>query len=361
MGLPFDAVSESDAERIVRDSAAGAKRCFISTPNLNFAVACRSDPDFRYSVLRSDLSIADGMPILALARLVKAPLPERVAGSSLFERLMRGSPANPVKVFFFGGEDGVAARAAQVLASGSTGVTCVGYHSPGFGTLEDMSHPAIIEQMNASGAQFLLVAIGARKGQAWLLKNLDRLHTPVLAYLGAVINFVAGTVKRAPRWLQRLHLEWLWRIVQEPALSRRYWSDGVTLLRVLFTEALPAAVLLRMKEPSPKALGLARLVVTRLPEGQVLRLEGAWTHRNLDPLRAALASFGDDTAGTLGVDLSSTTYIDMAAVGLLQLARGAYGSQVTQASPIARRILTWGGAGYLLSARQGTNSTIPPN
>jgi N-acetylglucosaminyldiphosphoundecaprenol N-acetyl-beta-D-mannosaminyltransferase len=348
LGLPFDAVSQTEAEDIVRDAASTGRRCFISTPNLNFAMACRTDPQFRESVIRSDLSIADGMPIVGIGRLLGATLPERVSGSTLFERLMLGSPARPLKVFLFGGEEGVAARAAEVLAPGKTGVTCVGFDSPGFGTIEDMSRPAVIAKINASGAHFLMVSVGARKGQAWLLRNLGLLQVPVLAYLGAVINFVAGTVRRAPPWMQRVHLEWFWRLLQEPSLWRRYGTDGLALLRVLVRHALPAAVALRIKAPSREHLASANLIVSDHPNGTVLRLEGAWTSHNLDPLRDALIAVQLARSLALDVDLSRTTYIDTAVVGLLVLATAAQPVRVMGASPIARRVLIWTGADYLL-------------
>ena len=349
MGLPFDAVSEPQAEAIVRAAAAGGRRCFISTPNLNFAAACLDDAEFRESVIRSDLSVADGMPIVGLSRLLRAPLPERVAGSGLFERLMRNTQQPPLTVFFFGGEDGVAARAQEVLARERAGVQCVGFDAPGFGSVDDMSQPAVIDRINASGAQFLVVAIGARKGQAWLLRNLDRLQAPVLAYLGAVLNFVAGSVRRAPPWMQRVHLEWLWRVLQEPALARRYWNDGTTLLRVLLRHVLPTAWRLRMHAPSAALLAAARLEI--IDDGGAvrrLRLTGAWTGDNLQPLRDALAGCARDGTAP-AIDLSRAVYVDSAAAGVLVLASALRTAPVVAASPEVQRLLRGMGAGYLLA------------
>lgn len=346
MGLPFDAVSEAGAEGVVRAAATSGRRCFVSTPNLNFAAACLGDAEFRQSVIESDLSIADGMPIVLLARLLRAPLPERVAGSGLFERLMRGPADRPLTAYFYGGEDGVAEQAAAALAPGRCGVACVGYASPGFSSVDAMSEPAHIDPINASGAQLLVVAVGARKGQAWLLRNRDRLQTPVLAYLGAVINFVAGTVRRAPRAMQRLHLEWLWRILQEPALWRRYWNDGKALVTVLLTQALPAAARLRWQAPTSAELASATLVAVDEPGVTRLRLTGAWSAANAAPLRAALAAAVEAGRAPV-VDLSAATHLDSAVVGLLILASGVRPQPVVQASPAARRWLRWFGAEYL--------------
>ena len=181
----------------VRQSAVDKSPCFLSTPNLNFLIASQSDPDFRRSVINSHLSIADGMPLIWVARLLDIPLPARVAGSELIEMLRRRDfkPNKVINIFFFGGEDGVAEQACQVINTEKGGLACAGFHSPGFGSISDMSVPAIIETINQSNADFIIVALGARKGQAWIEKNREMLSAPVISHLGAVVNFVAGNVK----------------------------------------------------------------------------------------------------------------------------------------------------------------------
>lgn len=237
-GLPFDVIDTAGAAERLSGAMRDGRRLFLSTPNLNFLVAAQRDEAFRASVLASDLSVADGMPVVWLARLQGTPLPERVAGSSLFDLLRHGAGqavlGRPIKVYFFGGPPGVAERACAVLnaehAAGRGHMLGVGAQCPGFGPVEAMSPPEAIAAINASGADFLVVALGAQKGQAWIMHNLDSLTVPVVSHLGAVVNFVAGTVQRAPLAWQRLGLEWLWRIRQEPQLFRRYWSDGWALL-----------------------------------------------------------------------------------------------------------------------------------
>lgn len=241
-GLPFDVVDTAGAARHIAAAMRDRQRLFLSTPNLNFLVAAQRDAAFRESVLASDLSVADGMPVVWLARLQGTPLPERVAGSSVFDLLRRGTGqellGRPIKVYFFGGPPGVAEQACVVLnaeqAAGRGHMQGVGAQCPGFGPVEAMSPPEAIAAINASGADFLVVALGAQKGQAWIMHNLDRLTVPVVSHLGAVVNFVAGTVQRAPVAWQRLGLEWLWRIRQEPQLFGRYWRDGRALLGLAF-------------------------------------------------------------------------------------------------------------------------------
>jgi N-acetylglucosaminyldiphosphoundecaprenol N-acetyl-beta-D-mannosaminyltransferase len=248
-GLPFDVVSLQETVGHVCEAMRARQRLFLSTPNLNFLIAAQSDQAFRDSVIHSDLSVADGIPIVWLARLLGYPIRERVAGSSLFEVLRNGSGqallGRPISVYFFGGPPGVAERAAQVLNAEGRFMTCVGHHCPGFGGVMEMSSPEVIEAINLSGADFLVVALGARKGQAWIEQNLPVLTVPVVSHLGAVVNFVAGMVERAPVKWQHLGLEWLWRIKEEPSLFRRYWSDGLALMRLLATRILPLALIAR--------------------------------------------------------------------------------------------------------------------
>lgn len=237
-GLPFDVLDTSEAVNRVCTAIQQQERLFVSTPNLNFLVMAQEDEAFRQSVLASGLSLADGMPVVWLSRLQGTPLPERVAGSTVFEQLRAGAGQSiigrPIKVYFFGGPPGVAEKASAMLNAehGRAGghMVGVGAFCPGFGSVADMSTPEVIAAINASGADFLVVALGAKKGQAWIMHNLSQLTVPVVSHLGAVVNFVAGTVERAPLKWQRSGLEWLWRIRQEPALFKRYWSDGIAFI-----------------------------------------------------------------------------------------------------------------------------------
>lgn len=315
LGLPFDAIDMDSAVARVSSSAASGKRCFLSTPNLNFAIAAQGNPQFRASVLHSDLNIADGMPLIWVAKLLGVPLPERVAGSSLFERL-RERTATPMKVFFFGGPDGVAARACERLNEKVQGLRCVGFDAPGFGSVEDMSGADRIDAINASAADFLVVSLGAQKGQAWIERNFDRLHTPVVSHLGAVVNFVAGTVRRSPSWMGRIGLEWLWRIKEEPALWQRYASDALVFGRLLLTRVVPQAFARWFARPANREE--ARFDFTKEAESIKLTLSGAWSADDVAPLRSVLAEVAVDRR-RLVLDLQGLSYADPLLIGLLSL------------------------------------------
>lgn len=350
-GVPFDAISLHDAELRIRRAAEQRTPFFLSTPNLNFLIACQSDAAFRDSVIKSDLSTADGIPIVWLSKLLGIPIRERVAGSTLFERL-RHQSGRRMAVYFFGGPDGTAEAACRQLNAEHGGLTCGGFYSPGFGSIKDMSSDAVIEKINAGNADFLVVALGARKGQAWIILNRPRLNAPVVSHLGAVVNFVAGTVDRAPIWVQRIGFEWLWRIKEEPGLWRRYLGDGLMLLKLLVTRALPHAWFVHHHRPCEQDLQAAKCEIRDEPTGTVVLLRGAWVRANLKPLRACFAQ-AILANKDIRIDLQHTTYVDMAFLGLLLL---LYGAQTGNTRRLAceslnrplRRLFEYGGCSFLL-------------
>ncbi len=241
LGLPFDNVTLNQTCNIITNAVEQKRHCFLSTPNLNFLCATQTDSDFRDSVQNSNLSIADGFPIIVIAKFLGIPLSERVAGSTLIEKLQTHS-RKPIRVFFFGGEESAGEKAVEKINHSNQALKAVGSYYPAFGSIDDMSADDIIENINQAQADFVIVALGAKKGQAWIEKNRKKINAPVISHLGAVINFFAGSVKRAPPLFQKIGLEWVWRIYQEPKLWKRYWQDGLTLIHLFFAKVLPSGV-----------------------------------------------------------------------------------------------------------------------
>ncbi|MHB1140947.1 MAG: WecB/TagA/CpsF family glycosyltransferase [Sulfuricaulis sp.] len=352
LGLPFDAVSMPQAVERVRRAVSDRRRCFLSTPNLSFLIGCLNDRGFRDSVINSDLSVADGMPLVWMARLLGMPIRERVTGSGIFEAL-RSDSACRISVYFFGGPEGVAERACQRLNKEAAGITCAGHECPGFGSVAGMSDESVIARINASGADFLVVALGAKKGQAWIEHNRSRITVPVISHLGAVVNFVAGTVHRAPVWMQRSGLEWLWRIREEPGLFRRYFRDGLALIVLLLTRVVPYAWHLQRHKVDADQLANADAEMREEGRRSVVRLRGAWTRKNMAPLRDCLARAA--TAGKdVSLEMGEVTYVDSAVVGLFVLLHGyqtQHGRQLLLLSlqPLVRRVMGYCRAEYLLN------------
>ena len=351
-GLPFDAVDLSKTMSRLRDAKHKKSSCFLTTPNLNFLALSQDDVDFRNSVLRSDIVIADGAPIVWMAKLLGIPIQERVAGSTLFEAL-GNEWRRKMKVYFFGGPSGVAAEACAHINKKSTGLTCVGYYAPGFGTVDEMSEKTIIENINQSDADFLVVALGAKKGQAWIVNNLDKITIPLVSHLGAVVNFEAKRLKRAPVRLQKIGLEWAWRIKEEPHLWRRYWNDGWFLLKFLITKIFPYIVWnyfnrQRLKRLAPKstvALDDMGLNVNMIVAGVVM--DPVSTHVRSLLRQASLSN------KNVELNLADAEYLSFGMLGLLLLLKKQLDKQgnhlkIVKLQPTMRKLLGWSGLNYLI-------------
>jgi N-acetylglucosaminyldiphosphoundecaprenol N-acetyl-beta-D-mannosaminyltransferase len=210
----------------------------------------------------------------------------------------------------------------------------------------------LIEQINASNADFLVAALGARNGQLWLLRNHSRLQVPVRSHLGATINFQAGTVKRAPRIMRKLGLEWLWRIKEEPPLFYRYWHDGVVLLRLLATRVLPLALAMRWRKLWRWRHDFV-IVANNNDDEVTIRLSGDAIGSEA---ARAVSCFREAVAGAkpIALDLASTETIDARFLGLLlmlgkQLRDSGNTLRFLNLSPKLQREFRLAGVGYLLS------------
>lgn len=216
-----------------------------------------------------------------------------------------------------------------------------------------MSGDATIRRINASNADFLVVALGARKGQAWIQHNRARISVPVISHLGAVLNFVAGIVKRAPSWMQSSGFEWLWRIKEEPGLWRRYFSDGLAFIRLLATRVIPYAWYLRRNEPDPDELATACVETTEKGQYTIVRLRGAWAQQNIGPLRDCFSKVVL-ARKDVRLDMGGVTYVDSAFVGLVMLLRGHQEQQgrrllMVELQEPVRRVIKYSCADYLCS------------
>jgi N-acetylglucosaminyldiphosphoundecaprenol N-acetyl-beta-D-mannosaminyltransferase len=356
LGIPIDAIEMPAVLCTIDAAARNAPPFLVSTPNLNFLVNSLAVPEFRESLLLSDLCPPDGMPIVWIARLLGIPIKNRIAGSDIFEALKsRSRPEGSLKMFLFGATEPVAAEACKRLNLGASGLSCVGWLCPGFGNMDELSQDHHIEKINASGADFLMAALGAKNGQLWLLRNHSRLRIPIRAHLGAAINFQAGTVKRAPYAMRKFGLEWLWRIKEEPSLFQRYWHDGGVLLRLLLTRVLPLAITTRWQRLRAGRRRHDFVIVPVQNEARVtLRISGDATARQASK---AITFFRDAVASRqpVVVDLSRTRSVEARFFGLFlmlrkQLKISGNSLQFVGVSPRLGRQFRLNGLEYLLSS-----------
>ena len=312
LGMPLDNVTLDEAARLVEHAVETRTRLSFVTPNVNWMVRALKDETAMRQIINADLSLADGAPVVWLAKQLGMPLQERVAGADLYERLRNETreDAAPIRIFFFGGRDGAAEAASQTLVRENGRLVAAGWHNPGFGDVESMSTPEIRNKINAANADFVIVSLGAAKGQAWIEYNQAHLEAPVIAHLGAVVDFAAGTIRRAPQWVSKMGLEWVWRIFAEPALWRRYWNDGKDLV------GLTNRRLGILKKAGRQQDGARP--ITQVSSSKGLKLTGDLTLEHRPELRKALTSVAQNT-GDCKLDLTEIGAIDASALGQLRM------------------------------------------
>jgi len=248
LGIPVDNLSLQDAvDRIAAMTKDhNGKTHLVSTLNVDFLVNSLGyaftrprHPELLNVLRSSDMVTADGFPITWLSKIVGKPLKQRVTGSDLTPALATRAAEEGLSLFLLGGAEGVAAAAANCLQLANPKLKIAGTSAPfvntegpalkGFATDDQ----ALLKNINSSGADILLVGLGNPKQELWFNRNRHKLQVPVAIGVGGTFEFITGTVKRAPRWMQKSNLEWLFRITQDPSRLWRRYAAGMIKLGVL--------------------------------------------------------------------------------------------------------------------------------
>lgn len=239
-GLLIDPVDLATAGECIYDFARSGRPHQIVTVNLDFISIAERDPQFRKTINAADLAVADGMPLVWLSRLRGQPLPERVAGVDLVAESCRIAGDLGAGVFLLGAGPGVAAAAGQQLETLYPGLRVVGTYSPAVGALSCEEDDEIVRRIRKAAPDFLFVALGAPRQDLWIGERQALLQVPVAMGVGCVLDLLAGSVKRAPRWMQHAGLEWAFRLGQEPQrLWRRYLVNDLPMLGRLLWDDEP--------------------------------------------------------------------------------------------------------------------------
>lgn len=239
-GQCIHAVSETEAIGHILSRLAEGQGGWVITPNLDHLRRCRVDRVFAGYYRQASLIVADGMPLVWAAKLQGTPLPQRVAGSSLIWTLSAAAAGRVRSIFLLGGDPGTAEAAGQILTARYPELKVAGTACPAYGFEKDSEQLAQLrQQLAASQADIVYVALGSPKQEQVIALLRDALPQAWWLGVGISFSFVAGKVKRAPRWMQRLGLEWVHRLIQEPRrLARRYLVDGLPFALVLMGGAL---------------------------------------------------------------------------------------------------------------------------
>lgn len=218
LGVPVHDVTMTEALDLIGQFVSDGGTHQICTVNPEFIMAAQNDLEFRQILNRSALNLPDGIGVIWAARRLKQPIRERVAGSDLIYRLADRAARTGWKVFLLGASEGVAEQAAIKLRSIYASVAIVGTW---VGSPRSEDDDETVRRIQLSGADIVLVAYGAPKQDKWIDRNLARSGAKVGIGIGGSLDFVVGTQRRAPHWIQRLNLEWLYRLAREPWRWRR--------------------------------------------------------------------------------------------------------------------------------------------
>ncbi|MBF2084104.1 WecB/TagA/CpsF family glycosyltransferase [Thermoleptolyngbya sp. C42_A2020_037] len=208
--------------RIVHHALTSTTPEYVVTPNAHHIMMLQHDRLFREIYHHSFLSVPDGVPLLWAAHFLGTPLNGRVNGTDLFEELCAVAAQKGLRVFLLGGRPGAADRAKAVLQARHPSLDIVGTHCPPYGFERDPDELALIQSKVRAGAPHLLfVGLGAPKQEKWMYAHYKALGVPISLGIGVSFELVADMVRRAPVPMQKLGMEWLFRLLMEP---KRLWQ-----------------------------------------------------------------------------------------------------------------------------------------
>jgi N-acetylglucosaminyldiphosphoundecaprenol N-acetyl-beta-D-mannosaminyltransferase len=232
LGTPIDNLSMTETIDFIAAAIQGGHHLHHTVVNAGKIVAMQRDPQLRESVINADLINADGQGVVWASRVLGKPLKERVAGIDLMEELVRLASRNRYKVFFLGAKEAIVKSVVDHYSKLYSPDIIAGYRN---GYFKKEEEPGIARAIAESGANILFVAISSPTKENFLYQNRETLHkVNFIMGVGGSFDVVSGLVKRAPRWMQRAGLEWLYRVGQEPRrMFKRYMVGNARFIALV--------------------------------------------------------------------------------------------------------------------------------
>jgi N-acetylglucosaminyldiphosphoundecaprenol N-acetyl-beta-D-mannosaminyltransferase len=240
-GVDIDNYSFDEVVKIITHHALSKSLPkYVVTPNAQHIVTLQQDTYFQKIYHNAFLSVPDGVPLLWAAKFFNTPLSGRVNGTDLFEHLCKVSTEKSLKVFLLGGRPGAAERAVSTLMNQYPDLKIAGTYCPPYGfESSSIELEKIKSAVTEASPDILFVGLGAPKQEYWIYENYQDLNVPISIGIGVSFEFVSGMVKRAPLLMQKLGLEWLFRLICEPKrLWRRYVIGNLAFLILVLRHKL---------------------------------------------------------------------------------------------------------------------------
>jgi N-acetylglucosaminyldiphosphoundecaprenol N-acetyl-beta-D-mannosaminyltransferase len=240
MGAKFASITESEAVNAIVDAAEAGRGHWTITANLDHIRRYRKDDVAKRLIDRADLVVADGTSLIWASRVAGSPLPERVAGSTMVWSICREASEREQSIFLLGGSPGVAERASRILTEHYPALKIIGTLCPHVDfDRESRDLERLYQRVAVDAPRIVLVALGFPKQDILIDKLRDIMPSSSFVGVGISLSFVAGEISRAPRWIQAIGLEWIYRLIQEPRrLFRRYLIHGIPFAVTIIASAI---------------------------------------------------------------------------------------------------------------------------
>lgn len=236
LNCPIDAITmEQTVEQCLAWSRNPRQSHILVTVNVATLIMMRTDQQLREACVTADLIVSDGVPVLWACRWLNMPLKGRVAGVDLLARLLEVGSRHRLRVYFLGAKPEVLKQLVNVCHQQYSGVNIVGYQD---GYFSESEHPRIISEIRNSGADFLFIGMPTPFKENWAHRYKTELNIPLILGVGGSFDVLAGFIRRAPRWMQNIGMEWFWRLMMEPGkLWKRYLVGNSTFIWLVLRES----------------------------------------------------------------------------------------------------------------------------
>ena len=228
-------VNMDEAIQAIEDMIASEKKSYIVAINVDVVMKIENDSYLKEITDKADMVLVDGKPLEWIAKWHKRPIKAKISGSDLVPILCKRAAEKGYSIFIIGGKEGIAEKAQQNLERDLPGIRIVGTYAPAFGFEKDEKELHRINEMISSAHPDILIAcFGCPKQEKWIYENISKYDAKVSVCAGATVDFLAGNVNRAPRWMSEHGLEWFYRFLQEPKrMFKRYFVDDVKIVGLI--------------------------------------------------------------------------------------------------------------------------------
>jgi N-acetylglucosaminyldiphosphoundecaprenol N-acetyl-beta-D-mannosaminyltransferase len=312
LGLPFHVITMDETIHDAVDAVKAGRPTYYITANVDFIAQAYDNEPLKDILFHADRVVCDGMPLVWLSRYFKPVLPERVAGSDMVFRLFEQANQSGWKVYFLGSDTETLSATKAILAQRYPKMQVVGTFSPPFGKVESWPNDAILEDVKAAKPDLLLVAVGCPKQEYWISRYYKNAGVPLSMGIGASLDFICGTQVRAPVWIQKIGMEWSWRMLCDPRrLVKRYAKDFYYLIVLAYRQW--DITRNKTAETSSRTMRLPYSQVKVFEQdAQWLTWSGEVKLSVLDRLQRS-----EDSSKPVFIDLSRVTFLDSSGIGLL--------------------------------------------